>query len=552
MAKKDTNKILEEMLLLNKNMDVFYKELRDNTSKVEKMGKKSDEFSKKTLDESKRNQNLGEEKQKSMFQEFADSVSKNLEKQNQKSSGDVSKFFQDTISEFSNAVRSANKDSKSPLSPTNNTLENLFSDNPSKIVRGNTSQDVPRELSQRAEPKNLSNVVTSNSKLETGITPPPGRTDEILENIQSSFEQRDQEQRELEEALLGLSGNKTEKNTPRPGVSADSAIAQTSPKLETKTQIPTEPKPKNLEQVLDLNNPAKAAKEIPSPENPQNSPLDSNLNGVVSEEKDPLLKQISDSVSTLTQDQNLASQFLQYVKQLDDSEREGLAEEPSYLKDELDRFRLSNGKPDNFSLESIQGLANPIPKPPAPETNKDSAFIGESKDFLESKNPTPDKEEPKSEGESASRVEKIIDRISESVPNMKESIAGFKDKGKEAISRVLDRVELKKETASLGSLNPLKKESKSPDTDQLGSNKNSTAMTPGSSPVSSPSVEMKSTTPLDGKKSKENTTQSQTEGVSYDNDLKQIKSILASIYSVLNGPMSVTKEDPYRPYSNQF
>lgn len=551
MAKKDTNKILEEMLLLNKNMDVFYKELRDSTSKVEKMSKKSDEFAKKTSEESKKNQDLGEEKQKSMFQEFADSVSKNLEKQSQKSSGDVSKFFQNTISEFSNAVRSANKDSKSTAAPSNNTLENLFSDNPSKIIRGNTSPDIPKELVQKAEPKNLSNVVTTNSKLETGITPPPGRTDEILENIQSSFEQRDREQRELEEALLGLSGNKNEKNISRSGGSVDSAIVEASPKLETKTQIPTEPKTKNLEEVLDLNSPAKAAKETTPTENPQNSPLN-NLNGIVSEEKDPLLKQISDSVSSLTQDQNLASQFLEYVKQLESSEREGLAEEPAYLKDELDRFRLSNGKPDNFSLESLQGLANPIPKPTTPETSKDSAFVGESKDFLESKTPISDTQEPKPGGESVSRVEKIIDRISESVPNMKESIEGFKDKGKEAISRVLDRVELKKETASLGSINPFKKEPKSSDSDQSGSNKSSTPITTSSSPVSASPAEMKSTSATAGKKSKENPTQIQSEGVSYDNDLKQIKSLLANIYNVLNGPMSATKENPYRPYSNQF
>lgn len=550
MTKKDTNKILEEMLLLNKNMDIFYKELRDNSSKVDRIEKNSaDEKKKKGREIRTDREKTESENQKELFREFTDSVTKKLDDRDQdmdrKSSLDLPKFFKDSMNEFSKAMDFfENKNSESK------TLENLVSEPPAKIIKGSKLPISERETPQKLAQLNLSNVITTNPNLESEIPKEEKRTDEILGSIQNSFEQREEEQRKLEEALLGIS----KKNIPsKPSDVTDNQgdsqlIVDGIPSdLKNKTSPIPEETPKNLNQLLDLNNPLVLSKESPGVDQNQNlgNPVD--LGKLTTDQSDPLIKQISESLSGLTQDQNLTGQFMEYVKQLGTSEKEGLVEEPSYLKEEFDRFRTTNGAPNNFSLESLQRLSNPVSKISA--TGESDVSMEEFPDFLDN-----NKSEvlPNMDQESESNpsvMQKVVGRISESAPNLRESILKGKEKLQESVSRALDRVEMKKETNFLGSLNPQRREESDSSAEREKSMSKPSPVEKLQENTSSISTGQK---PDLNKNKTEIKNQTSGDPVLYTDDLKQIKFLLSSIFNVLNGPMSVTKEDPYRPYSNQF
>jgi hypothetical protein len=547
MTRKDTNKILEEMLLLNKNMDIFYKELRDNSSKVDRIEKnsaKEEKKKKKGIDDDR--VNIESKNQKELFREFTDSISKKLDNMdrdtNKKSPLDVPKFFKDSMNEFSKAIDLfENKNSE------NRTMENLVSESPPKIIKGSKLPIPERETSQKLVQSNLSNVITTNPDLESPIPREEKRTEEILGNIQNSFEQREIEQRKLEEALLGISEkNNSGKIPDLIGNPENSQAIVDGASFDLKNKIsPTqEENSKNLNQLLDLNNPLVLSKESPGLVRNRDLSNSVDIGQLAVDQSDPLIKQISESLSNLTEDQNLAGQFMEYVKKLGASEKEGLVEEPSYLKEELDRFRISNSSPNNFSLENLQRLSNPVSKISA--TGESDVFVEESPDFLDNTSSNKDLKE----GDNLSMMEKVVGKISESAPNLRESILKGKEKLEESVSRALDRVEMKKETNFLGSLNPQRREEvNSAETQEKSMPKPPTAEITQSSTTPKSSDSM---TGNPGKNKKEIKNQSSEENVVYTDDLKQIKFLLSGIFNVLNGPMSASKEDPYRPYSNQF
>lgn len=269
------------------------------------------------------------------------------------------------------------------------------------------------------------------------------------------------------------------------------------------------------------------------------------------------------ALSKITTDSKLISEFIEYSQNdLDKSDQQELLADPDYLKDEFDYF-LSERDREYFTQEDLQKLSptsnptkletindaavlkNPTPSVPKVETIKDTEVL---------KTPTPVEPQqsevtPKQDLVSdQSKLKSGISGINDVTSLVKSKIDDTKKKGSDAMSQVVNTAQELKERVT----KPFNKESEGSGGSNANESSNAlekinqaTATLKGSS--SSPS-----STPA--KKSKESSTSSSptSSDAMTSKDVKEMKSLLASIYQALRSPLTIVNDVPFRPTSNNF
>ena len=250
------------------------------------------------------------------------------------------------------------------------------------------------------------------------------------------------------------------------------------------------------------------------------------------------------ALSKITTDPKLIREFMDYSEtELDKSDQQELLADPDYLKDEFDYF-LSERDREYFTQEDLQKLS-PTSNPPKVETIKDTEVLKTPTPVAPQQSEVTPKQDLVSE---QSKLKSGVSAINDITSLVKSKIDDTKKKGSDAVSQVVNAAQELKERIT----KPFSKESDaggssndSKSIDALESIKQATATIKEATPTSASSPAKKS------KESPVSNTSSSSNAMT-SNDVKEMKSLLASIYQALRSPLTIVNDVPFRPTSNNF
>lgn len=256
---------------------------------------------------------------------------------------------------------------------------------------------------------------------------------------------------------------------------------------------------------------------------------------VVSDEADLMDKKLRSAVAELIpNDADLRSKFLSYAKDdLDKDEWKEFIEDRDYLKEEIDYFKEYVLGRETMTLEDIQKLSKPV-------TAEEMSSIDQ-------------KIEARNQETTASLSEKVV--VPESV-QPKEETRSIKEEASAVLNKAEEKLNFSNVSSNLlGGKNAslYKALGFAPPAKESESSKSGQSESTASTPAEAKNGDTSRTTPSSTQPTSiESSMEKMISSVDNKKELNDIKGLLASIYSILRGPLSVNRDEPYRPYSNQF
>jgi len=286
----------------------------------------------------------------------------------------------------------------------------------------------------------------------------------------------------------------------------------------------------------------------------------------VKSEKSPL----ESALSKITTDATLVKEFLDYAQdRLDESDRKELVSDPDYLKDEFDYFVSERGR-ETFTMEDVKNLTKPIEKSeesvPAIkakiEEQKNNASVENAMPSLTEKTDVstppvaPTTTTVTTEKTPPSLTEKTAANLStaSSIEAMRQQILNKLPPEKRAqleSSLASSKGTLVKETTGLKEKAPETKPASTPTKTEEPAKKSTDEL---KSQLSSQMKELGNqvTTANQKKEQMQMTGQGSQQSSLNPKDLSDIKTLLASIYTALKSPLTISSDFPFRPNSNNF
>jgi len=269
------------------------------------------------------------------------------------------------------------------------------------------------------------------------------------------------------------------------------------------------------------------------------------------------------ALSKITSDSKLISEFIEYSKNdLDESDQQELLADPDYLKDEFDYF-LSERDREYFTQEDLQKLSSasnapkvetikdtevlktPNPSVPKVETIKDTEVLKTSTPVVPQKSEVTPKQDLVSE---QSKLKSGISGVNDITALVKSKIEDARKKGSDAMSQVVSTSQELKERVT----KPFNKESEG--SGGSSANKSSNALEKINQATAALKESSSPTSSTPAKKSKESSASNTpaSSDTMTSKDVKEMKSLLASIYQALRSPLTIVNDVPFRPTSNNF
>jgi ribosomal protein L29 len=275
-------------------------------------------------------------------------------------------------------------------------------------------------------------------------------------------------------------------------------------------------------------------------------------------------------LSKITTDATLVKEFLDYAQdRLDESDRKELVSDPDYLKDEFDYFVSERGR-ETFTMEDVKNLTKPIEKSEESvpsikakiEEQKNNASVENSMPSLTEKTDVstppvaPTTTPVTTEKTSPSLAEKTAANLStaSSIEAMRQQILNKLPPEKRAqleSSISSSKGALVKETTGLKEKAPEAKPAPTPAKTEEPAKKSTDEL---KSQLSSQMKELGNqvTTANQKKEQMQMMGQSSQQSPLNPKDLSDIKTLLASIYTALKSPLTISSDFPFRPNSNNF
>jgi ribosomal protein L29 len=286
----------------------------------------------------------------------------------------------------------------------------------------------------------------------------------------------------------------------------------------------------------------------------------------VKREKSPL----ESALSKITTDATLVKEFLDYAQdRLDESDRKELVSDPDYLKDEFDYFVSERGR-ETFTMEDVKNLTKPIEKSEESvpvikakiEEQKNNASVENSMPALTEKTDVstppvaPATTTVTAEKTSPSLAEKASANLStaSSIEAMRQQILNKLPPEKRAqleSSLSSSKGALVKETTGLKEKAPEAKPAPTPAKTEEPAKKSTDEL---KSQLSSQMKELGNqvTTANQKKEQMQMMGQGSQQSSLNPKDVSEIKTLLASIYTALKSPLTISSDFPFRPNSNNF
>ena len=528
--------MLKEMSDLTRNMDGLFRELKESNANLKKIGESvgdvAEDISKKDGDQ--------KDKTEDIFRGFTESIIKSLDNNNNDIVSTLSKSLNDSVNQFAKSIpgQIASVKSNVPIDYASliggNGIKNMVSGIASKIpglkTGGESSKSglaVVGEEGPELVSLNVGDQVVSNEKLESVVSGGNPSLDALTQQISDSEKARNERQASIEEAIL--QGSNTER--------------------ERESQI-------------------------------------------------PLAKQ----ATKLITDESLRSQFLDYARtELDRKDRDELSSDEDYFMSEFDYWKSS--KDDAYFTEeeianirqgkSLNSAQDNMYDPKGGKEDTMGDLITDDTKIRSEENSPDDlsdrgseimkerrklsamfKRKPKKKKNSNDVIENLMNPSNEmesSVSQLNES-QNSTNTGNESVS---SSPELKKPEVAGGSeLEKSQNELKVSDVESLTARlrakleakqgeMDSSKKSADSLPAESSSSGSTTTGSSSGSgNSKGGSSSSEQQGIKQiidsmnspqsSKELGDIRALLVSILGVLKGPLSATRDQPYRPHSNQF
>jgi len=519
LAQQDTNKILKEMSDLTRNMDGLFRELKESNANTKKI---TDSVSDVVKGITERDDNSKKETEK-LFEGFSESFMKSIEDKNSDIISTLTKSLGDSVSEFANSIPGQIASVKSNVPIDYGSL--LGGDSVKGIISGVASKIPGLKSGGIFKKKGLAVVgedgpelasfdegdqIISKEKLESVVSGGNSSLDSLTQQISDAEKSRDERQASIEEAIIAGANRDTERES----------------------QI-------------------------------------------------PLAKQATKLIS----DDSLRSEFLSYAREeLERADREELAndedsfmDEFNYWKDQVkDASYFTPEEMKNFELYGTMYPKNTEDIGAEKSSEVSSDVMGPKPGLLErmfSKKVGSDEQDlerstPNSEVSSVTEV--IKSRVDTASENTSETPGGTVESAPSSVTTLKKEMPEPAESQgeSMKTPDSLKVSEISSLTERLKAKlaekegksskpqSDASAAKPASSPADTGSTV--TTTSRDSKETPKSAVSDLKEALSsispqdQTKDLNDIKSLLANIYSVLKGPMSASRDQPYRPHSNQF